>query len=239
MAGASWPARRGPEAVISPADAYLMTSLLEGVVRSGTGTPVLALGVPRGIAGKTGTTNEGRDAWFVGYSSRLVTVVWVGFDQDDAHGLAGAQAAIPMWADFMKQALAAYPAPPFAVPGGITVAEIDAATGKRAGAHCPLVAREVFLTGTEPPPCDEHTGVSDRMLEWERLRIGARALAVAPERRGLGQRGPGDGGLPTQTTAPMDRCTTSPVRRLPARPLGLGSARLRWGGANAGGGTRR
>ena len=161
----------GPRVVISPAEAYLMTSLLTGVVRSGTGTPVRALGVPGEIAGKTGTTNEGRDAWFVGYSSRLLTVVWVGFDQDDAHGLAGAQAAIPIWADFMKRALEAYPAPAFAVPDGITVAEIDATTGKRATAYCPLVAREVFLAGTEPPPCEDHGGLSDRVLEWwERLR---------------------------------------------------------------------
>ena len=160
-----------PQVAISPAEAYLMTSLLRGVVRSGTGTPILALGMPGEIAGKTGTTNEGRDAWYVGYSSRLLTVVWVGFDQDDAHGLAGAQAAIPIWSDFMKQALTAYPAPPFAVPSGTTVAEIDAATGKRATAYCPLVTREVFLVGSEPPPCGEHGDLSDRVHEWwERLR---------------------------------------------------------------------
>jgi penicillin-binding protein 1B len=147
--------------VISPAEAYVMTSLLAGAIRSGTGRPVLALGVPGEIAGKTGTTNDGRDAWFVGYSSRLLAVVWVGFDQDDAHGLAGAQAASPIWADFMKQALEALPAPPFAVPAGITVVDLDPATGKWADASCPLVIREVFLTGTEPPACDEHRTVAD------------------------------------------------------------------------------
>jgi membrane carboxypeptidase/penicillin-binding protein len=132
--------------------------------------------VPGEIAGKTGTTNDGRDAWFVGYSSRLLTVVWVGFDQDDAHGLAGAQAAIPIWGDFMRLALGAYPAPPFAVPAGIATADIDPTTGKRATPTCPLVAREVFLSGTEPPPCEEHSGLSDQMAAWwERLRDWAAA----------------------------------------------------------------
>ena len=104
------PAQERPAAaVISPAEAYLMTSLLQGVVRSGTGASVRTLDVSGDVAGKTGTTNEGRDAWFVGYSSRLVAVVWVGFDDGQAHGVSGAQAALPIWADFMRQALTAYP----------------------------------------------------------------------------------------------------------------------------------
>jgi penicillin-binding protein 1B len=160
-----------PQAVISPAEAYLMTSLLGGVMRSGTGAPAQALGVPGEIAGKTGTTNDGRDAWFVGYSSRLLAVVWVGFDQDDAHGLNGAQAALPIWADFMKQALEAYPSPPFPIPPGLSIAEIDPTSGKRASASCPLVTREVFLTGTEPPACDEHGQLPGRIGDWwQRLR---------------------------------------------------------------------
>ena len=145
-----------------------MTSLLQGVVRSGTGASVRALGVTGDIAGKTGTTNEGRDAWFVGYSSSLLAVVWVGFDDGQAHGLSGAQAALPIWADFMRQALAAYPAPSFSVPDGISFADIDATNGKRAGAGCPLVIRETFLTGTVPPECDEHSGLLDRFLDLSR-----------------------------------------------------------------------
>src|SRR5262249_40620941 len=78
----------------------------------GTAVSARARGVPGDIAGKTGTTNEGRDAWFVGYSSRLLAVVWVGFDDGRAHGLTGAQAALPIWADFMRQALGAHPPPP-------------------------------------------------------------------------------------------------------------------------------
>jgi len=154
--------------VISPAEAYLMTSLLQGVIRTGTAASASGVGASGEIAGKTGTTNDGRDAWFVGYSSRLLAVVWVGFDDGQAHGLSGAQAALPIWADFMKQALGAYPAPAFEVPGGISFADIDATNGKLARSSCPLVIRETFLAGTEPEWCDEHRGLSDRILEWSR-----------------------------------------------------------------------
>src|SRR6266536_1072540 len=160
---------------LSPAEAYLMTSLLLGAMRTGTGARAAALGVPETVAGKTGTTNEGRDAWFVGYSSNLLALVWVGFDDGRPHGLSGAEAALPIWADFMKQALDAYPAGPFARPPGISIVDVDTTNGKRAGAFCPLVAPEFFLAGTEPPPCTEHDGVSDRVIRervirwWEQI----------------------------------------------------------------------
>ena len=160
-----------PSAVITPAEAYLMTSLLQGVIRSGTARAAQSLTASSELAGKTGTTNEGRDAWFVGYSSRLVVAVWVGFDDATPHGLSGAAAALPIWSQFMKQALDAYPAPAFAVPEGIRIANIDASNGQLAGTSCPLVAREVFLTGTEPEPCTEHTGITYRIDHWwNRLR---------------------------------------------------------------------
>ena len=155
-------------AVMSPAEAYLMTSLLEGVIRSGTAVSARALGVPGDIAGKTGTTNEGRDAWFVGYSSRLLAVVWVGFDDGRAHGLTGAQAALPIWADFMRQALGAYPSPAFTVPDGISLADVDVTNGKLARSSCPLIIRETFLAGTEPERCQEHLGLTERFLDWTR-----------------------------------------------------------------------
>jgi penicillin-binding protein 1B len=158
-------------AVISPAEAYLMTSLLEGVIRSGTGTAARGLGVTGAVAGKTGTTNDGRDAWFVGYAPRLLVVVWVGFDGGDAHGLSGADAALPIWADFMRQAMEAYPQPEFAVPDGITFADVDLTNGQLANRYCPLVARETFLSGTEPAQCQEHGGMGDQFVDWwRRLR---------------------------------------------------------------------
>jgi penicillin-binding protein 1B len=160
-----------PERVLSPAEAYLMTSLLEGVIKEGTGSEARALGVPGAIAGKTGTTNEGRDAWFVGYTPGLLTVVWVGFDDNQPHGLSGAQAALPIWADFMRQAIDAYPQQGFTVPGGVEFADIDATNGRLATRFCPVVRRETFLTGTLPEPCQEHGGISDQVRDWwNRLR---------------------------------------------------------------------
>jgi penicillin-binding protein 1B len=160
------------ETPITPAEAYLMTSLLEGVVTNGTATAARELGVIGAIAGKTGTTNDGRDAWFVGYSPALVTLVWVGFDGNEPHGLSGAAGALPIWADFMKQALDVSPAvSAFPVPGGITFAQIDVTNGRLANRYCPEVARETFIAGTEPAACGEHGGLSDRVGEWwERFR---------------------------------------------------------------------
>jgi penicillin-binding protein 1B len=166
------PAAAGePTSVITPAEAYLMTSLLEGVIQSGTGAAARDVAGADAIAGKTGTTNDGRDAWFVGYTPRLVVAVWVGFDSGESHGLSGAEAALPIWADFMRQARDAYPQPSFTVPGGIAFADIDLTNGRLANRFCPLVGREIFLAGTEPPPCQEHGGVGSQIYEWwQRLR---------------------------------------------------------------------
>jgi penicillin-binding protein 1B len=155
-----------PERVISPAEAYLMTSLLQGVIASGTASSAASLLGRAPVAGKTGTTNEARDAWFVGYTPRLVVLVWVGFDETDAHGLSGAQAALPIWTDFMSQAVDAYPQGSFEVPEGIVQVDIDATNGKKAGRYCPVVAREVFLAGSEPEVCDEHRNVVDEVVRW-------------------------------------------------------------------------
>jgi penicillin-binding protein 1B len=174
----------GPEEsvrVVTPAEAWLVTSLLKGVVTSGTGSAVHSSGLPDVIAGKTGTTNDGRDAWFVGYTPRLLALVWVGFDGGDPHGMSGARAALPIWIDFMKQAIDAYPQSDFEVPPGISFADVDASNGKRAARACPVVVREAFLTGTEPPLCDEHRGVIDHVVDgWNRLTDWFRRPAREP-----------------------------------------------------------
>jgi penicillin-binding protein 1B len=166
-AGAAlWSAGRESRPVIGAPEAYLMTSLLEGVMNAGTGAVARSLGVPGAVAGKTGTTNEGRDAWFVGYSRNLLALVWIGFDDGTPAGLSGAEGALPIWSEFMRQALDVYPAGPFAEPTGITHAKIDLTNGRTATAYCPLVATEVFLAGTEPPACVEHGGVTEQIGRW-------------------------------------------------------------------------
>ena len=148
-----------------------MTSLLSGVIQSGTGSSARALAPPLTLAGKTGTTNDGRDAWFVGYSPSLLTVVWVGFDNNEPHGLSGAEAALPLWIDFMRQAIEAYPTRPFTPPPGVAFADIDPTNGRLANRFCPVSLRETFITGTEPPPCSEHGGATDQVIDiWRRFR---------------------------------------------------------------------
>ena len=142
---------------LRPDEAFLITHLLRGVIDRGTGASARALGVEGPVAGKTGTTNEGRDTWFVGYTPRLVALVWVGFDQRDALRLSGAQAALPIWADFMRTALGVVPAVAPEPPPSITFREVDAANGKLATAWCPVVIREAFLASTEPrDTCPDH-----------------------------------------------------------------------------------
>lgn len=161
--------------VITPAEAYVMTSLLQGVVDRGTASSIRTRGIAADLAGKTGTTNEGRDAWFVGYSPRLLALVWVGFDDGTPHGLSAAQAAVPIWTDFMKQAIDAYPVPAFEIPDGISSVDVDITNGMAANRYCPAATREFFLAGTEPPSCSEHHSPIERAVDetidaWRRLR---------------------------------------------------------------------
>jgi 1A family penicillin-binding protein len=142
---------------VRPDEAFLVTHLLRGVMDRGTGAPARGLGVQGPVSGKTGTTNEGRDAWFVGYTSRLVALVWVGFDQGDVLRLSGAQAALPIWAEFMRTVLDVVPAPAAEAPPSITFRDVDAANGKLATTWCPVVIREAFLASTEPrDACLDH-----------------------------------------------------------------------------------
>ncbi len=142
---------------VRPDEAFLVTHLLRGVMDRGTGAAARGLGVQGPVSGKTGTTNEGRDAWFVGYTSRLVVLVWVGFDQRDVLRLSGAQAALPIWAEFMRTALDVVPAAAPEAPPSITFRDVDAANGKLATTWCPVVIREAFLASTEPrDDCVDH-----------------------------------------------------------------------------------
>jgi penicillin-binding protein 1B len=141
---------RGPKQVARPDTTFLVTNMMRGVLDEGTGAGARAAGFTLDAAGKTGTTNDLRDAWFVGFTPELLTVVWVGFDDNQPLGLSGSQAALPIWTQFMTRALAGRSSVPFTQPEGITVADIDAATGGLATPYCPKVIKESFLAGTEP-----------------------------------------------------------------------------------------
>ncbi len=140
-----------PERVIPESTAYLMTSLLESVVQKGTGQRVKALNRP--VAGKTGTTNDFRDAWFIGYTPELVTGVWVGFDQERSLGPkeTGSRAASPIWLDFMQRATENMPVQEFPPPpGDVVTATLDADSSLLASRWSVHTFTEFFKAGTEP-----------------------------------------------------------------------------------------
>ncbi len=144
--------RKAPEDVriLSSETSYLMTSMLKSVVDYGTATSVKALGRP--VAGKTGTTNDFKDAWFLGYVPQLITGVWVGFDEDRILGMneTGARAASPIWLDYMKTAVSPLEAKDFEMPEGIVQIQIDADTGDIPTMQTKRRIKEFFADGTGP-----------------------------------------------------------------------------------------
>lgn len=141
-----------PEQIIRPQTAYIMTTLLKGVVEDPNGTGGRARSIGREVAGKTGSTNGYYDAWFIGYTPQIVTGVWVGFDKERSigKGEVGGRAALPIWVEYMKAAHTGLPQMTFTSPEGIVFASIDSDTGKLASANTKNSIRQAFLEGTEP-----------------------------------------------------------------------------------------
>jgi penicillin-binding protein 1A len=160
------------ERVLDPMTAYQITSIMEGVVQRGTATVVKEVGKP--IAGKTGTTNDEKDAWFIGFSPDLVVGVYLGYDKPRhlGKGATGGVLAAPVVRDFMKVALADKPAVPFRVPAGIKLIRIDPKSGMRASPGDQRVILEAFKPGTAPPDNYSVIGVSD---------MEGRPMGVSPE----------------------------------------------------------
>jgi penicillin-binding protein 1A len=181
-AATDWAGQPEPEIVdnrqqvLDPMTAYQITSMMEGVVKRGTATVVQTVGKP--IAGKTGTTNEYHDAWFVGYSPDLVVGVYLGYDKPRTMGTGntGGVIAAPIFAEFMKVALAERPPVPFRVPPGLSLIPIDRRTGLKAsveeGGDTSGAILEAFKPGTAPPDTYSIIGYTDSM---------GRPLTVEPE----------------------------------------------------------
>jgi penicillin-binding protein 1B len=140
-----------PPRVVHQESVFLVTSILHSVFTEGTAATARSMGFTMEAAGKTGTTNDLRDAWFSGFTPDLLCIVWVGFDDNTPINLSGARAALPIWVDFMKKALEGVEPTPFGVPSeNIVFLEIDKQNGLLANPNCPKTIEEAFIAGTEP-----------------------------------------------------------------------------------------
>jgi penicillin-binding protein 1B len=149
--------RPATRSIARPDTTFLVLNMMRSVINEGTGAGARSAGFALDAAGKTGTTNDLRDAWFAGFTPELLTVVWVGFDENQPLGLSGSQAALPIWTQFMTRALSGRTSVEFESPEGISFIDIDPQTGKLAGPSCPKTFREAFRAGTEPVEvCEIH-----------------------------------------------------------------------------------
>ena len=166
------------ERVLDAGTAYLATSLLEGVADRGTAAQVRAGGLRGPIGAKTGTTDEERDLWFVGFTPQLVAVVWVGFDEPRSLGVSSTRGALPIWRSFIEGATGGVARGAFPRPGNIESAPVDPITGALALSDCPDRRDEYFLAGTLPtevcPAGGERRSrrfTPKRILDWFRERM--------------------------------------------------------------------
>jgi penicillin-binding protein 1A len=145
--------------IISAANAFIMTDMMGDVIRRGTGRRALALGRDD-LAGKTGTTNDRRDAWFSGFNADLVATAWVGFDQERTLGKLeeGARTALPMWIYYMREALRDQPQRKLPMPEGVVTARVSSTTGEPTSPDDPDAVFEYFLAGTVPGTADASSG---------------------------------------------------------------------------------
>lgn len=141
-----------PVQVFPRRDVYLLQYVMQGVVTRGTAGSARRFGFRGNGAGKTGTTNDKRDAWFIGFTPKTLAVTWVGFDDNDPMGLSGSDAAVPMWARYMRAVATPADREDFPVPEGITFTTVDRTSGGLPGPYCPPEAlfREAFKSGTAP-----------------------------------------------------------------------------------------
>ena len=154
-------------AAIPPVAAYLVDDVLRGVLTRGTAASSGSLGFRGDAAGKTGTTDDTRDAWFVGFTPEVLTLVWVGYDDNAKTGLTGATGALPIWVDVMMHMQHRWAGSSFAEPPGIVRVDVDPESGGMATDGCPERQPEVFAAGTEPAPCPLHQNAFKRW--WNKL----------------------------------------------------------------------
>ena len=157
------------EQAVDPVLAYLVTDALQGVFQRGTARSSASLGFHGQAAGKTGSSDDLRDAWFVGYRPEILALVWVGYDDNRPVGLSGAAGALPIWVDLMRR-LGIEGNGAFPKPGGLVRGWVDPDTGQLAVRGCPNSREEIFARGTRPVEvCELHEGRKKKRSLWKRI----------------------------------------------------------------------
>ena len=179
-----WQPTTEREAVLSPEEAWLMVSMMKDVVVRGTGARIWSSGFRVPAGGKTGTTNDGADVWFIGYTADLVAGVWMGFDkpQKIKANAQGGELASPAWASFMTEVYRRKPQPPdWPRPDGVIVRQIDALSGLLANSSCmTALTTEFFVQGTEPTGTCTDAGSAGSLSPDSAAKLRAKADSVNP-----------------------------------------------------------
>ncbi|MGD0306437.1 MAG: penicillin-binding transpeptidase domain-containing protein, partial [Candidatus Acidiferrales bacterium] len=209
--------------VLDPRVAYLTTSLMEDVINKGTGASVRSMGFSAPAAGKTGTS---RDGWFAGFTSNLICVIWVGFDDNRDLGLSGSAAAAPIWGDFMKRAVALpqyHNTQDFQIPDGVLQETIDPQSGQLATAKCPQTVQEYFVSGSEPTQvCELHGGqTAGNPATWLGHLFGKGGDTTPPPNGANAQNGANPNGANGTGTAPGDPAPAEKKKGLLDKVFGI------------------
>ncbi len=226
-----------PRRALPAQSAYLVTSMLQGVVDRGTAAAARGQGVDGPLAGKTGTTNDRRDNWFAGYSPDRVTVVWVGYDDNAPTDLSGARAALPIWSRFTAAVRPAGGYRDFPRPAGITQATVDPTTGQLATEFCPYRVTEIFPDWAVPNEiCQRHSpGGNDQTAD---LSFGQSAidpetgLPIDPSDTEEPRYAITDDGLQITDPGGDQPIVISPARTFPPHPVAMPASGGAAGGAD-------
>jgi len=174
---------------VAPANVcYVMNDILKDVLNYGTGSKTRQLGFERPFAGKSGTTSNYRDAWFIGYSPRILSLVWVGFDDGHSVRLAGGEACVPIWTTYMNRVIGEVADVDWRRPDDVVERDVDPESGGLATPWCPQTRHEVYVAGTEPTQvCPLHGGTGEPNFVLRQDQVFNEVPAVQPGQPGISQ----------------------------------------------------
>jgi membrane carboxypeptidase/penicillin-binding protein len=191
---------------------YILVDVMKGVVDRGTAAAVRSMGFKLTAAGKTGTTNDKRDAWFIGFTPRTLALTWIGFDDNTPVGLSGGEGAVPIWTRFMLAETAGQPNADFPAPQGITFTSVDETSGGLSVPMCPpnVVVQEAFKDGTQPQnPCPLHSPQAPPLVPVDQfgnpVALDTTGTSSSPTETGAAPPPPPTEGVPPPQPQPQPR----------------------------------